>query len=234
MDQQCMEQIEALLNATTPADTTPCPASPRVKSLCFKRASNRWSTLLTKTKSRIGDQCGMRKRLGPANWATFVEYAEAKHKTAFFRAFTPVSGILMCNGELDGEPCPKKLKVDLTRISSIQCGEALEKLHLDHRYEVERVCKVWSQALPKEPKTWDDGLCGPLVAQLLFGTEDHPVARKNASSHPKWCQNLVFRCGNVQGVQGQRAADFCHDVDKLHTQYALDVKDIVCPCNATE
>ena len=122
MDQQGMEQIGALLNATTPPDTTPCPASPRVKSVCFNRASNRWSTLRTKTKSRIGYHCGMRKRLGPVNWAAFVEYAEAKHKTAFFRAFTPASGILVCKGELDGEPCPQKLKVDLTRISSIQPG----------------------------------------------------------------------------------------------------------------
>ena len=227
MDQQYMEQIETLLNATAPLDTTPCPSSPRVESICFKRASNRWSALLTKTKSRIGYHCGMRKRLGPVNWAAFVKYAEDKHKTAFIRAFTPVSGILVCNGKLDEGPCPKELKVDLTCISSIQCGEELESLHLDHTYEVKRVCKVWSQALPKEPKTWDDGLCGPLVAQLLFGTKDHPVAQ--CSSQPKWCQNLVFRCGNVRGVQGQCADNFCHDVAKLHGNYPLDVKDIVSP-----
>lgn len=58
------------------------------------------SALLTQTKSRIGHKCGMRKRLGEANWAAFVKHAEAEHKAAFFRAFTPASVMLCCEGKL--------------------------------------------------------------------------------------------------------------------------------------
>ena len=224
-----MEPIKALplLGTRRPPNTAICPASPRVKSLCFNRASDRWSALLTKTKSRIGHTQGMRKRLGKANWAAFVKYAEVEYKTAFFRAFTPVSGLLCCNGELDGVPCPKKLEVDLKSLSSIQCKEELEKLHLDHTHDLARVCKVWSEALPQNPKAWDEGVCGPLIAHLLFGTEDHVVAQ--CSARPIWRKQLIFRCGNVRGVKGQCAADFCHELAKAHEGYPLAVKDIAWP-----
>ena len=52
-----------------------CPASAAIQKVCRIRASKRWSALLTQTKSRIGFKCGMRERLGEANWAAFVKYA---------------------------------------------------------------------------------------------------------------------------------------------------------------
>ena len=181
-----MEPIESLplLGTKRPRNTAVCEVSPRVKSLCFSRASNRWSSLLTKTKSRIGFKCGMRKRLGESNWAAFVKYAEEEYKTDFFRAFTPVSGTVCCSGKLDGSPCPKELSVNM------------------------------------KPTSWDDGVCGPLVAHLLFGTEDHVVAQ--CSDRPVWRKQLFFRCGDVKGVEGQSAADFCHAPHKS----TLKVDDI--------
>ena len=95
-----------------------CPAPKKVKALCRDRASKRWSTLLTLTKSRIGYNCGMRQRLGDANWAAFVEYAEAHHKEDFFRALTPASGVLCCEGRLEGQPCPKNICVDLRAVTT--------------------------------------------------------------------------------------------------------------------
>ena len=92
-----------------------CPASAAVAKLCRTRASKRWSALLTQTKSRIGFKCGMRERLGETNWAAFVKYAEAEHKAAFFRALTPASGVLRCEGTLDGAPCPTAVALDLAR-----------------------------------------------------------------------------------------------------------------------
>jgi hypothetical protein len=204
-----------------------CPAPKKVKALCRDRASKRWSALLTQTKSRIGYKCGMRKRLGEANWAAFVGYAEAEYKTAFLRAFTPASGDLCCHGKLDGGPCPKRQMVDLKTISTVQCEEELAKLHLDHTYDVERICKVWTDALPEEPEAWDEGLCGPLVAHLLFGTTDHVMVQ--CSARPIWRKQLHFRCGTVRGVKGQRAADFCHDLVHAHDAYPLEVKDIAWP-----
>ena len=48
----------------------------------------------------------MCQRLGEANWKAFVCYAEVHHKEAFMRALTPESGILCCDGKIDGMPCP--------------------------------------------------------------------------------------------------------------------------------
>jgi hypothetical protein len=53
------------------------PMPQKVKALCRNRATKRWSTLLTQNKSRIGCNCGMRKRFGEIHWAAFVKFAEA-------------------------------------------------------------------------------------------------------------------------------------------------------------
>lgn len=79
---------------------------PHVKALCRARALKRWSALVTQTKSRIGFKCGMRNRLGEANWIAFVRYAENYYKEAFVRALTPETGELCCNGKVDGTPVP--------------------------------------------------------------------------------------------------------------------------------
>ena len=204
-----------------------CPARAAVIKVCRKRASKRWSALLTQAKSRIGFKCGMRARLGETHWAAFVRYAEVRHKAAFFRALTPASGVLRCEGRRDGGPCPRSVAIDLKRASSAECGEALPGLHLDHTHDVKHICRIWSDALPAEPQSWDDGLCGALVAHLLFGTEDHPVAE--CSARPVWKRQLVLRCGTVRGAQGQHAADVCHDVESAHYAHALRVADLQWP-----
>ena len=204
-----------------------CPASTAVRKVCRSRASKRWSTLLTQTKSRIGAKCGMRQRLGEANWAAFVKYAEAEHKAAFFRALTPASGVLCCEGKLDGTPCPKAESVDLKRASVAECEERLSKLHMDHTHDVKHICEVWSKALPANPKAWDEGICGPLVAHLLFGTEDHLLAQ--CSARPIWRRQICFRCGSVRGVEGQHAGDFCHDLEHAHYAHTLRVDDLLWP-----
>ena len=92
-------------------------ASKEIKALCRNRATKRWSTLLTQNKSRIGYNCGMRKRLGEIHWAALVNYAEAEHEEAFFRAFTPASGVLSCEGSIEGRtPCPKAACMNLTSL----------------------------------------------------------------------------------------------------------------------
>ena len=169
----------------------------------------------------------MQKRLGEANWKAFVKYAETEYKEDFFRALTPASGMLCCEGNLDGEVCPKEINIDLKNLSSIEVGEKLSGLHMDHTHDVSHICDVWSKALPEEPKSWDDGVCGALVAHLLFGTRDHILT--NCSMHPVWRRQLIFRCGNVRGANSQHATHFCHDVAKAHYEHALCVEDIQWP-----
>lgn len=225
-----MERREALplLGFRRKAAKEACPASAAVKKVCRVRASKRWSALLTQAKSRIGFKCGMRARLGEAHWAAFVKYAEAEHKPAFLRALTPASGVLCCEGKLDGTPCPKAVSVDLRRVTVAECEEELPRLHMDHTHDVKHICEVWSQALPANPTAWDEGICGPLVAHLLFGTEDHVLTQ--CSARAVWRRQISFRCGSVRGVEGQRAADFCHDLERAH--YGLRAADLLWPQSA--
>ena len=62
----------------------------------------------------------MRKRLGKIHWAALVKYAEAEHEEAFFRAFTPASGVLCCEGSIEGTPCPKAVCMNLTSLSVVE------------------------------------------------------------------------------------------------------------------
>ena len=202
----------------------PCPVTEAVKRVCRKCAQKRWSALLTQTKSRIGFKCGMRKRLGEANWSAFVQYAKAEYKTDFLRALAPPSGVLCCEGKINGAPCPNGFRIRLSHISIAQCGKELPKLHMDHTHDLKRICEVWSAALPPEPRSWDDGICGPLVAHLLFGTQDHVLAQ--CSARPLWRKQIILRCGDVRGVQGQQADHFCHDVANAHYSHVLQVGDI--------
>jgi len=192
------------------------------------KATKPWSTLLTQNKSRIGYKaynCGMRKRLAAILWAAFVEYAEEKHEEAFWRALTPASGVL--EGSIEGTPCPKGFCIDLNSLSVDKCGNELPGLHMDHTHDIKHVSTIWSQALPDYPQSWDDGICGPLVAHLLFGVEDHVIAQ--CSDRPIWRKQVVPRCGDKRSVEGQRADDFCHDIACAHYECTLRVKDIRWP-----
>ena len=176
--------------------TDHCATSHAIKKICRTRASQRWSALPTQTKSRIGHHCGIRKRLGEVHWAAFVKYAEDEHKASFVRALTPAAGMLCCEGKLDGTACPKAVVIDLKRVSAAECAEMLPRLHMDHTHDIKHICEVWSKALPERPEAWDDGICGPLLAHLLFGTEDHVLTA--CFTRRIWRKQLTVRCGNSQ------------------------------------
>ena len=95
---------------------------------------------------------------------------------------------------------------------------------MDHTHDVKHVCEVWSLALPEDPQSWDDGICGPI---LLFGTEDHVLTQ--CSNRAIWRKQVVPRCGDVRSVKGQRAEDFCHDIAGAHYTHALCVEDVKWP-----
>ena len=197
---------------------------PAVLALCRARAIKRWSALLTQTKSRIASH--MRRRLGEANWKAFVRYAETRHKEAFVRALVPQSGVLCCGGKIDGAPCPRGARIDLHTVPLTNLGDLLPNMHMDHTHDVAHICDVWSRALPPDPASWDAGICGELVAHLLFGAEDHVLAA--CSPRPIWRRQVIMRCGNASGA-GQNADRFCHDVSNAHYGHALHVADLAWP-----
>ena len=68
-----MSELPLLDVRRRPVETS-CTATEAVKRVCRKRAP-KWSALLTQTKSHSSFNCGMKGRLGEANWSTFVQYA---------------------------------------------------------------------------------------------------------------------------------------------------------------
>ena len=198
------------------------------RKLCRHRASKRWSSLLTQTRSRIGHDFGMRERLGEANWRTFVRYAVQHHKGAFLNALVPPDAVLRCAGKLGrhtaaATPCTRRLCLATAPLSKVK--RRLANFHMDHTHDAALICQVWSDALPVEPESWDDGICGSLLAQLLFGVRDHPMADADPTN-PLWKAQLLIRCGNKRGVKGQRAFQFCHDVAHAHYTHPLTIADL--------
>ena len=92
----------------------------------------------------------MPKQLGEIHWAALVKYAETEHKEAFFRAFTPASGVLCCEGSIEGTPCPQAVCINLTSLSVVlESGTELPGLqmdlpglHMDGAHDIEHVCKI--------------------------------------------------------------------------------------------
>ena len=62
----------------------------------------------------------MRKRLGEIHWAALVKYAETEHKEAFLRALAPASGVLCCEGSIEGSPYPKAVCIVLNSLSVVE------------------------------------------------------------------------------------------------------------------
>jgi len=199
---------------------------PHIRALCRARALKRWSALLTQSKSRIG--ANIRQRLGDANWQAFVHYAEVNYKELFVEALMPHCSRLCCSGKIGGTPCPNNAHIDLQSVTAAELGTLLPAFHMDHTYDVAHICDVWSCALPPHPASWDDGICGALVAHLLFGTEDHVLTA--CSTRAIWRKQIHVRCGNTHGAH-QRASDFCHDLSNAHYDHVLRVADIAWPAS---
>ena len=164
--------------------------------------------------SRLARQ--MRPHLGAELWDEFVEHANRHYKAGWLRAFAPASGVLRCVGTLDGAACPHAAVVDLRAgvgAGLCGCGEerkvgkALERLHLDHERPLHATCHRWRAALPRVPRSWDDGQDGAALCHALFGVCVSEV-------HGDAC--VRFRCGPPRDAEdGTRVLQFvdhayCH------------------------
>ena len=164
-----------------------------------RRATQRWCKLLTATKSRLAKN-GPKEALG-AHWPAFVKYAKEHHWPQWKNLF---SSTMKCNGPLKkGGCCPFKLRAEPT------CEQDLalvQLLHLDHGYPLHSICRAWLSIIKSQPApltSWDQGIDGDLVCQLLFGVESHP--NLHTTGNQLWRANVRFRCYFNDG-QG------CHDV----------------------
>ena len=142
----------------------------------------------------------MHDRLGPKVWAEFVKHANRNYKAAFMRAFA--RPVLHCVGRTDGTACPHAFRVAFAHEDA---GAQLAHLHLDHEQPLHQTCRRWTEQLPVQPRTWDEGLDGGALCHALFGVFDDPV-------HGARC--LHFRCGPRRSASGGfvRFAEctYCH------------------------
>ena len=164
-----------------------------------RRATQRWCKLLTATESRLAKN-GIKDALG-AHWPAFVKYAKDHHWPQWKALF---SSTMTCNGPLNQKVgCPFQLCVEPT------CPQDLalvQLLHLDHAYPLHSICRAWLSIIKSQPApltSWDQGVDGDLVCQLLFGVEHHP--NLHTTGNVLWRANVRFRCYFNDG-QG------CHDV----------------------
>ena len=180
--------------------------------VCRRRASQRWSALLTATTSRLARN-GIRARLGEQLWFDFVKFAERHYRAQWDALFDPESRMLSCAGV--GGPCPRAFCVDLRFDSAV---ERLSQLDLDHEYDICVICAAWLRAKPPGPmRTWHDGVDAAVVCQLLFGV----TARNGLRA------SVVLRCGNgtwtlpahTSRARRPRAETLCH----TSTTHRLDV-----------
>lgn len=164
-----------------------------------RRATQRWCKLLTATESRLAKN-GLKVALG-SHWPVFVQHAKDHYWPKWKKLF---SSTMKCNGPLDGESCcPSLLAVDPTCKHDLAL---MHLLHLDHAYPLHTICRAWLRIIKSQPApltSWDQGIDGDLVCQLLFGVENHP--NLHTTENHLWRANVRFRCylNNGEG---------CHDV----------------------
>lgn len=126
----------------------------------------------------------MREHLGHVQWRAFVAHANAHYKDKFIAAFTPASGVLRCEGSVDGGECPHSFSIDLA--SSPSAVDNLDALHVDHLHDLSSVCDVWRRLVPERPARWHEGIDAAVLCQALLGMEP-------SGGMPR-C--LHFLCGN--------------------------------------
>ena len=169
-----------------------------------KRGQGRWSTLLTSSDSRIAST-GIRARLGPQLWGAFVAYANKRFKPSFVALFEQgAESGLHCVGPLGSRGCPY---AERTNVLHSKHKDRVASLHLDHAIELNKICAAWLRAMPEGAlRSWDDGVEGELVCQLLFGVRAH-----EGHNGPLWRANVRLRCWAAREALGS-----CHDTASEH------------------
>lgn len=183
-----------------------------------KRATQRFTSFVTATRSRLADEREMRRFLGESNWFEFCKFSSSRWRQKWKKRFRSE---MKCCGTLKGKPCPYKYGA----APSTQAGlQTLSGLHLDHRIEVAEICKAWKLAVGVSPKTWHEGIDKELLCHLLFGIEEHP--RYLSTKNDLWKPNLFFRCGNRNDRRRQNGQVFCHDTFSRHSEWRLSPDDL--------
>ena len=47
--------------------------------------------------------------------------------------------------------------------------ELLQSMHLDHTHDIDNVCAVWRDSVPRDARTWSVGIDHERLCRMLFG-----------------------------------------------------------------
>lgn len=165
-----------------------------------RRAKQRWCRLVSASASRLAE-AGVRSALG-SHWNDFVNYAKTNFQPQWVQAF---GQNMPCQGPLHSDrPCPHQTCIDPRNQSHLKW---MSSLHLDHDIPLHTICSTWINIIQCQSQplsSWDQGVNGDLVCQLLFGVYDHP--RFVETGNRLWKANIHFRCYDNQKKSG------CHDI----------------------
>ena len=195
---------------------SPHPTSAQCKTINKhqRRAKQRWCRLLTATKSRLAEK-GLKNALGP-HWIDFVDHAKSHFNSNWVGLF---GRTMHCQGPLGIGHCPSQLSVDPTSESDL---ELLSSLHLDHSIPLETICSLWIEIIQSQRQrlsSWDQGVDGDLLCQLIFGVQDH--LNLITTNNPLWRANVQFRCYHAQKRFG------CHDITcRANSKVKLSINDL--------
>ena len=183
---------------------SPLRTPQEVQKICRKRGQQRWSALVSASTSRIARS--MRAHLGSVRWQAFVAYANTHYKEQFVSAFEPGSGVITCAGPIEGGQCPRSFQV---RLDDPKAEELLQSMHLDHTHDIDNICAVWRDSVPRDARTWSVGIDHKRLCRMLFGV---------TSAKP--C--LHFRCGSSRS--GRIGRRFCHSPRAHYAQAISDLR----------
>ena len=191
----------------------PTPAQLKNVRKCRRRAGQRWCRLLTATKSRLAEK-GLKDALGPL-WVDFVAHAKFHFHSNWVGLF---GSTMHCQGPLLGiGQCPSQLSVDPKRESDFNL---LSSLHLDHSIPLETICSLWIEIIQSQRQplsSWDEGVDGDLLCQLIFGVQDH--LNLITTNNPLWSANVHFRCYHKRSG--------CHDITcRANSNMKLSINDL--------
>ena len=191
----------------------PSPQRKNIKKY-QRRANQRWCRLLTATKSRLAEK-GLKDALGP-HWIDFVAHANSHFQANWVGLF---GSTMHCQGPLGIGQCPSQLSLDPTSESDL---ELLSSLHLDHSIPLETICSLWIEIIQSQRQplsSWDEGVDGDLLCQLIFGVQDH--LNLTTTNNPLWRANVQFRCYHAKKRSG------CHDMTcRANSNMKLSINDL--------
>ena len=100
--------------------------------------------------------------------------------------------------------CPANMVVDFTDANVLA---ELECLHIDHRHDINLICRTWLDLLPQRPVSWHENIDVEVLCHVLFSNRPLYAANKSKLFAP----GIQLRCHTKEHK--------CHATGTAHYNY---------------